>query len=609
MADTVKQTRDVLKEYFETGDRPTESQFGRLIDSTINQVSDAVFVEGTLVGMGADPAPGVRLTVGGALHVKDEGLAVDGNATVGGSLGVTGPLSVQAEVSVQGSSTFYGTVAFEDTVQLKDSLRITNNNEDVFLSPTGPSYFTGSSLGLGTDTPQGKLDVRGPVVLDTGADALLYTGTANAEQNRFLELRNSPASPSASGLRAGGVLISDDYTDPSPAKNQLIVMGSIGVGTVPEHPIHIKQSVPTSQLTLENPAEGDFKSVTMEMKVPGRSWGFANAANIPNQGFGLFQEGAGYRWVVDGDGNTGIGTSDPQAKLDLRGGLVIDAGKHAPLYTGTATTEQSRYLALYNSPNQTGGISASGVKTGGALVAENFDYADPGKNDLIVKGRVGIGTPTPGHQLEVAGDAHFGGNVEVTDGYTPNGVNDLTPKRYVDAISTNLTDNYVTNAVLRAALPKGIISMWYGDIATIPSGWALCDGQGDTPDLQDRFIPAAGRKYAVRQTGGDDEITLTADQSGSPAHNHRVEVLEGGLHEHDLQRTIDIGAQAITFSGGQSSGGAVGSPVNNRGIPPTANFAGAHTHATAVYDNSASGANQAHENRPRFFALAYIMKL
>lgn len=36
--------------------------------------------------------------------------------------------------------------------------------------------------------------------------------------------------------------------------------------------------------------------------------------------------------------------------------------------------------------------------------------------------------------------------------------------------------------------PSGFIGMWSGTIASIPSGWALCDGSSGTPDLTDKFI-------------------------------------------------------------------------------------------------------------------------
>jgi len=36
--------------------------------------------------------------------------------------------------------------------------------------------------------------------------------------------------------------------------------------------------------------------------------------------------------------------------------------------------------------------------------------------------------------------------------------------------------------------PQGGIIMWSGTIASIPAGWALCDGTNSTPDLTDKFV-------------------------------------------------------------------------------------------------------------------------
>jgi hypothetical protein len=58
----------------------------------------------------------------------------------------------------------------------------------------------------------------------------------------------------------------------------------------------------------------------------------------------------------------------------------------------------NRYLNLINSSQFQ---SASGLKAGGVLCSDSFSYANPGKNDLIVKGVVGIGTPTPGSPLTI----------------------------------------------------------------------------------------------------------------------------------------------------------------------------------------------------------------
>lgn len=60
-------------------------------------------------------------------------------------------------------------------------------------------------------------------------------------------------------------------------------------------------------------------------------------------------------------------------------------------------------------------------------------------------------------------------------------------------------------------VPTGGIIMWSGTIATIPTGWLLCDGSNGTPDLRNRFVVAANA-----DSGGVAKSTITgsAAQSG-----------------------------------------------------------------------------------------------
>lgn len=54
-------------------------------------------------------------------------------------------------------------------------------------------------------------------------------------------------------------------------------------------------------------------------------------------------------------------------------------------------------------------------------------------------------------------------------------------------------------------VPVGGIIMWSGTIATIPVGWALCDGTLGTPDLRDRFVIPTG--VAPNTIGGTTSPT------------------------------------------------------------------------------------------------------
>jgi len=51
-------------------------------------------------------------------------------------------------------------------------------------------------------------------------------------------------------------------------------------------------------------------------------------------------------------------------------------------------------------------------------------------------------------------------------------------------------------------VPSGCILMWSGSIASIPSGYYLCNGQNGTPNLQDSFVVGAGNTYGVGNNGG-----------------------------------------------------------------------------------------------------------
>lgn len=152
------------------------------------------------------------------------------------------------------------------------------------------------------------------------------------------------------------------------------------------------------------------------------------------------------------------------------------------------------------------------------------------------------------------------------------------------------TTQIATTAFVQSAMPAGFIGLWAGSVASIPSGWALCNGANGTPDLRDRFVVGAGSTYAVGATGGQNAITSV------PAHTHDVGNLANattGAHTHSVSgNTSTTGAHTHNTSGTTSNTGAhthngttanAGTHAHNGGT----STAGAHIHNY----NNGSGSN------------------
>jgi len=229
-----------------------------------------------------------------------------------------------------------------------------------------------------------------------------------------------------------------------------------------------------------------------------------------------------------------------------------------------------------------------------------------------------------------------------------------TPAAPTASLGTNTTQVSTTafvNAAILYAVPAGVITLWSGSIASIPLGWSLCNGSSGTPDLRDRFVVGAGTTYAVNATGGANTVTL--DATMIPAHTHTVSATgttsgQSAGHTHTFSGTTS--GQSATHSHAVSDPGHAHSydrpGPSNAANPPgssgsTANAAttgtavtgitlgnasadhnhtysgttsavsGDHTHTVTVTGTTGNGTGGglAHENRPPYLALAYIMKL
>jgi hypothetical protein len=175
--------------------------------------------------------------------------------------------------------------------------------------------------------------------------------------------------------------------------------------------------------------------------------------------------------------------------------------------------------------------------------------------------------------------------------------------------------------------------MWSGSRDQIPDGWGLCDGNNNTPDLRNRFIVGAGGDYAVGNTGGADAVALVESQM--PSHTHSGATTSDGKHRHIIPIKHNDHGTELDWIGPNNAWCDVqffdrsGDPGTWSGVDrwawtydrdQTCNWAvnvhpapsapqdgeGRHYHAIQTYSAGGSGA---HENRPPYYALCFIMKL
>lgn len=163
------------------------------------------------------------------------------------------------------------------------------------------------------------------------------------------------------------------------------------------------------------------------------------------------------------------------------------------------------------------------------------------------------------------------------------------------------------NTAMAALIPVGAIFPFVGGQA--PTGFALCNGQtldrvqfaelfrligtkyGTTntsnfkvPDLSGRFLVGVGTGYSLGDTGGSQTVALTAAQM--PIHSHDV------TGKADQAGRAGVGMYASNVSGGSSW--QVLSTTENGSL--------------SGLTTTSAGSGQAHENRPPYFALEYIIR-
>lgn len=295
---------------------------------------------------------------------------------------------------------------------------------------------------------------------------------------------------------------------------------------------------------------------------------------------------SGYNSSLNIDGLSGSGTSGDPYVLPMSLIAELKNGHYKAIrFTSSGTLSSDTYLLLEQNSqsriymflnNTTGGQNIIVSQGSGANVT-----IATGKSSIILADGAGAG----------AAVTDFTSTISNLSSPVMTG----TPTAPTAAIGTDSTQ-IATTAFVKDIIPSGVILLWSGSTGSIPAGWVLCDGTNSTPDLRDRFVVGAGSTYAVGATGGADSVTLTTSQI--PSHNHTA----------TSTSSVSDPGHSHTFAGSTASGGEGRADRDGSRTTKTTNAATTGISVSTSTSIGNTGGGGSHENRPPYYALAYIMK-
>ena len=170
-------------------------------------------------------------------------------------------------------------------------------------------------------------------------------------------------------------------------------------------------------------------------------------------------------------------------------------------------------------------------------------------------------------------------------------------------VTNSLSDDAVTGAKLSNDMVGGItpiggIILWSGSTASIPSGWALCDGNNGTPDLRNKFIVGAGSTYNVNATGGSADAIVVS-------HTHGSGTLSAADHTHDFKASNRAGDEDAWSNTNKAFVGDLDNAAFTQSGTNKIFGSGSLSVSGSTASQGSSGTNA---NLPPYLALAYIMR-
>ena len=251
------------------------------------------------------------------------------------------------------------------------------------------------SVGIGTTSPGAKLDIvsaSNQIKLSTGTAGDGYLNIGHFANGTFIGTYGDD-SGAADLIRFG--------THSGDERMRITSGGDVGIGT----------SSPSAKLEVANAAEGAYliaggdnvnngRALVFTSSTSGVTNGALHTINAQSgNGVIAFSTASTERMRITSGGNVGIGTTSPDAKLDVNGGVN---GTHA-IFSGQ--DGRGLKISTENTLNNDDGVVYDAQTSTGKHL---FKIAGTERMRITSAGNVGIGTTNPSQKLSLPDNAKIG---------------------------------------------------------------------------------------------------------------------------------------------------------------------------------------------------------
>ena len=319
--------------------------------------------------------------VGGLISL-DDSVSIDGNLNVVDSLTVGDDANISGDATIAGDAFITDSCSVGTDLLVGNDLSVTNNASITGTATVGGDLTINSGLNDGTG-----LGANGQYLMTDGADAVwsyLSGSLINVDTLRSVSGADGDTIWTMAQFYVNGELIVDSiqavgdtvFVDDNLKVNDSLIVsgdayvnGDVGIGTnSPSQELQVIGDVITGGGATNNDGTDEF----IEIQAQSENWyiGVRNLATPANSDFhiGLTQAEDGI-FHIQPDGNIGIGTTSPLAKLHINGNVFVDNGNR---YYGVDATQADSFW-IYDDGDTTRFDADNPIKVGHASLVVETD--------------------------------------------------------------------------------------------------------------------------------------------------------------------------------------------------------------------------------------------